>query len=322
MSALSLWGLDDTAEALYRTMLRNPSVDRAEALAGHMGLDTAQVEEALRALARAGLVDTHGDTVHAAPPSSALSKLVHDELRSLEERRAQVDAVRGELAGFAADHTLGQSHSWATLPFEVFSLDEAVSLVEDLQRSTTGEVLSCHQARRVELNSTAFNRLVEAQLREGRPMRGLYPLEILEDPRRHGWALEWLRAGERVRLVTKPMPSMAIFGDEYALVASPEGPPGGDLILVRAPALIGISRLLFDLAWNTAIPLEDPEQPGSSDHRRLLELLALGVKDEAIARHFDVSLRTVRRRVAELLAELGVESRFQAGLEGARRGLL
>jgi len=322
MSALSLWGLDDTAEALYRTLLRNPSLDRAGSLAEHLGLSAADVERILSALERAGLVGREGESVNAAPPSSALSKLVHDELRSLEERRAQVDAVRGELASFAADHTLGQSHSWSTLPFEVFSLGEAVSLVEDLQRSTTGEVLSCHPAQRVELNSAGFNRLVEAQLRDGRLMRGLYPLEILEDPRRHAWALEWLRAGERVRLVTRPMPSMAIFGDEYALVASPDGPPGGDLILVRAPALIAISRLLFDLAWNTAIPLEDPEQPGSSDHRRLLELLALGVKDEAIARHFDVSLRTVRRRVAELLAELGVETRFQAGLEAARRGLL
>lgn len=322
MSALSLWGLDDSAEALYRTLLRNPSLDRAGPLAEHLGLRVADVEETVRALERAGLVDRQGDTVHAAPPSSALSKLVHDELRLLEERRAQVDAVRAELASFAADHTLGQSHGWSTLPFEVFSLGEAISLIEDLQRSTTGEVLSCHPARRVEVNSTAYNMLVAAQLRDGRPMRGLYPLEILEHPRRHGWALEWLRAGERIRLVTKPMPSMAIFGDEYALVASPQGPPGGDLILVRAPALIAISRLLFDLAWTTAIPLEDPEQPGSSDHRRLLELLALGVKDEAIARHFDVSLRTVRRRVADLLAELGVETRFQAGLEAGRRGLL
>jgi DNA-binding NarL/FixJ family response regulator len=39
-----------------------------------------------------------------------------------------------------------------------------------------------------------------------------------------------------------------------------------------------------------------------------------------IARSLGVSLRTVRRRIAELLAELGVESRFQAGAEAVRRG--
>jgi DNA-binding NarL/FixJ family response regulator len=33
-----------------------------------------------------------------------------------------------------------------------------------------------------------------------------------------------------------------------------------------------------------------------------------------------MSLRTVRRRVAELIEELGAQSRFQAGVEAVRRG--
>jgi len=35
-----------------------------------------------------------------------------------------------------------------------------------------------------------------------------------------------------------------------------------------------------------------------------------------------LSLRTVRRRVAELMIELGVDTRFQAGAEAAKRGWL
>jgi DNA-binding NarL/FixJ family response regulator len=59
------------------------------------------------------------------------------------------------------------------------------------------------------------------------------------------------------------------------------------------------------------------------DERRLiLELLMLGTKDESIARQLGISLRTVRRRVAGLMDELGATTRFQAGLEAARRGLL
>jgi DNA-binding NarL/FixJ family response regulator len=48
----------------------------------------------------------------------------------------------------------------------------------------------------------------------------------------------------------------------------------------------------------------------------------LGAKDETIARQLGVSLRTVRRRVAELMDELGASTRFQAGMEAVRRGLL
>jgi len=38
-----------------------------------------------------------------------------------------------------------------------------------------------------------------------------------------------------------------------------------------------------------------------------------------IARHLGVSLRTVRRRVALLMDEAGVETRFQLGMAVARR---
>jgi DNA-binding NarL/FixJ family response regulator len=52
----------------------------------------------------------------------------------------------------------------------------------------------------------------------------------------------------------------------------------------------------------------------------LLGQLAAGAKDEQIARALGMSLRTVRRRVAEVTHELGAQSRFQAGVEAVRRG--
>jgi DNA-binding NarL/FixJ family response regulator len=62
---------------------------------------------------------------------------------------------------------------------------------------------------------------------------------------------------------------------------------------------------------------------GPDDLRRfLLEALGSGAQDEQIARRLGLSLRTVRRRVAELMEELGAQSRFQAGVEAARRGWL
>ena len=42
----------------------------------------------------------------------------------------------------------------------------------------------------------------------------------------------------------------------------------------------------------------------------------------ALLNQLGVSLRTVRRRVAQLMAELGAGTRFQAGMEAVRRGLL
>ena len=50
--------------------------------------------------------------------------------------------------------------------------------------------------------------------------------------------------------------------------------------------------------------------------------LAAGAKDEQIARTMGLSLRTIRRRIADLMIELGADTRFQAGAEAVRRGWL
>jgi DNA-binding NarL/FixJ family response regulator len=54
----------------------------------------------------------------------------------------------------------------------------------------------------------------------------------------------------------------------------------------------------------------------------LLRLLADGSKDEAAARALGVSVRTVRRMVADLMRRLDARSRFQAGILAQRRGWL
>ena len=84
--------------------------------------------------------------------------------------------------------------------------------------------------------------------------------------------------------------------------------------------------LLASALWDRAVapPWLCPRTPGVDGARRtalpLLVLMAGGAVDEQIARALGVSVRTVRRRIATLLAELGADSRFQAGAEAVRRG--
>ena len=75
----------------------------------------------------------------------------------------------------------------------------------------------------------------------------------------------------------------------------------------------------FDLAWRHAVPAPSLNGREAGGDPKLVELLELGMKDEAIARHLGVSLRTVRRRVAHLMAANGVDTRFQLGWALARR---
>ncbi|WP_084724905.1 LuxR C-terminal-related transcriptional regulator [Streptacidiphilus melanogenes] len=53
--------------------------------------------------------------------------------------------------------------------------------------------------------------------------------------------------------------------------------------------------------------------------RELLALLAQGLTDATVAKRLNMSLRTERRMVAELMRRLGASGRFEAGVKAARR---
>jgi DNA-binding NarL/FixJ family response regulator len=324
VSSLEVWGLDDVAETTYRAMLRNPDLDRDQ-LARHLDLEPALVAGAVDELLRVGLVTLAGAGLALASPATTLAALVHVELSELEERRSRLDAVRASLSGFAADHMVGQSRAWSSMPFELLSMDESFAAVEDIQRGTTGEVLSCHAAVNIEVDAPTYVDLVTHQLAEGRPMRGLYPTDVLTDPARLTYVRQWSEAGEDVRLMSQTLPTLAVFGTEVALVSSAWGGGSAGTLLVRAPALVALVRELFGQYWARGMPLPGLGSAAAATHdddvRAVLDLLQLGLKDESIARHLGISLRTVRRRIAGLMDDLGAATRFQAGMEAARRGL-
>jgi len=56
--------------------------------------------------------------------------------------------------------------------------------------------------------------------------------------------------------------------------------------------------------------------------REVLRLLATGATHQTVAHRLEIPLRTVRRRIAALMMQLGAISPFQAGAEAARRGWL
>lgn len=87
------------------------------------------------------------------------------------------------------------------------------------------------------------------------------------------------------------------------------------LLLVRDPAIVEVIAAYAEALWRAARPL-----PGeAAGWEPVLELMAQGLSDGAIAETLDLSLRTVRRRVAEAAEELGAESRFALGVAWAQR---
>jgi len=129
-----------------------------------------------------------------------------------------------------------------------------------------------------------------------------------------------------VRISSAPLPHETIILDRrVAILAGQPSPLGREYTVTTSPVLVGGVYSLFTAAWEAAIDLgaclrgEVPEL--APEDREILRALGAGLTDEAAARRLGTSLRTYRRRVAELMAALEVGSRFQAGVRAGELGL-
>ena len=164
-------------------------------------------------------------------------------------------------------------------------------------------------------------RLNQDLLAQGRfRQRTIYPMDIMETEAGRAWVRSFAAVGEEQRLSLGPPSEFSVF-DEHTVVAVAEwGNPASDYVVVRDPMVVAAFIQLFDRAYQRALPVAGEDEEDDDD-QRLLKLLGLGLKDESIARYLGCSLRTVRRRVAGLMARHGVQTRFQLGAAASAGGL-
>src|SRR4051812_40638866 len=115
--------------------------------------------------------------------------------------------------------------------------------------------------------------------------------------------------GEDVRLARR-VPIDLVVVDRRAAVL----PFTGGAVAVGASSLLDALVELCDRVWEAAAPL-DGDGPPDGEDRAILALVAIGLKDQAIARRLGMSPRTLRRRIARIMRALGADTRFQAGVE-------
>ncbi|MFF0156905.1 DNA-binding response regulator [Streptomyces sp. NPDC005263] len=160
--------------------------------------------------------------------------------------------------------------------------------------------------------------------------RKLYSLTVLADERDREALREMVAHGIQVRVAAAPFLQGTAFIDRRTMILTgPASPASGHrdrtYTMSTEPALVSGAYALFEAAWETATDLAAFLAPGrphiDAQARAVLRTLGSGMTDMAAARELGMSLRTYRRRVAELLVVLGADSRFQAGLRAGELGL-
>jgi DNA-binding NarL/FixJ family response regulator len=173
---------------------------------------------------------------------------------------------------------------------------------------------------------SAIAQRVRVPGQDGFTVRKLWSPLALTDEAQRARLRQLDEAGAQVRISSSPLPYETIILDRrVAILAGQPSPLGREYTVTTSPVLVGGVYSLFTAAWDAATDLgaylrgEVPEL--APEAREILRALGTGLTDEAAARQLGTSLRTYRRRVAELMTTLEAGSRVQAGVRAGELGL-
>ncbi|HCT78383.1 MAG TPA: transcriptional regulator TrmB [Micromonosporaceae bacterium] len=316
--SLSELGVSPDDERIYRLLLNQPNVTLAE-LVSVTGWQPPRMRRHVRSLEVLGLLTrtpTRPTRFTPAAPESAIEVLALQRQEAIERARAGASKLAEQFrSAMSHDHTpvtvvrgrpaIAQRFFQAqkATRHEVLILDRPPYVVEPVQQQHT-----------VQLDL----------LSRGVSYRTIYDEAALDTPEKLAQARHLAARGEQSRVLSGVPMKMVITDRSLALVPFILSTERETLVLQPSALLDGLVTF-FEMMWSKAIPLWTPGADTPSigqPEEQLLALLAAGLTDEAIARRLGVAQRTVERRMRRVMDKLGAETRFQAGLNASRLGLL
>jgi DNA-binding NarL/FixJ family response regulator len=126
-----------------------------------------------------------------------------------------------------------------------------------------------------------------------------------------------------------PVKMMIVDGQTAFLPLHSDRPGSPASVLVHRSGLLAVLIAFFEAEWDRGFPLRPgpgadelaESHPGDIDEldRQVLLLLLSGLTDQAIASQLALSVRTVHRRIRQLMHKARVDSRVQLGWVAARK---
>lgn len=321
-------GLDALSERVYRTLLAEPALDEA-ALAHALALSPAQIATAWDRLTELALLrESRQDPGKRYPVSldRCVSLLLQRKEAELEARRKEVAEGRAVVAAVAESAARRRSQTAVGVE-RITALDDIQALMESLGQAATTGICSM-------VPSVMSAEMLQAsrQLDEDLMAKGVTCKTLCHEGIRHNAAAlayeHWMIGlGAEVRTAAVlPMRLLIVDRSCAVLPFDPESRDEGAM-LVTAPGMVTALGELFDRFWEDAAPLtvapQVDEATGLTEgEAELLKILSTGLTDDAAAKRLGVSVRTVKRRMNDLMRRLEAGSRFEAGYRAAKRGWL
>jgi DNA-binding CsgD family transcriptional regulator len=329
-----LIGLDDVVLAAYRLWLRQEDLS-VEAVGATLGQPASTIRRIRDWLVETCLLQPSRDRpghLVAVHPEEPLDRLIDAQHTELLRRHERLLRARAQTSNFVSEFV--SSRSGLANGCDVTHVPDVDALQAELVTLLGGaerEVLAVRTRRVAERRAGEILPAWLDALRRGVVIRIVLPGPH-RPPEDGGPAGVVAGHGAQVRVADDDTGvDITVVDRRISLLHLASEVPASGGLLIRAPNLTGLATALFDRLWRASQPLPvadspeaaawDPGSGGPSEQERLLlRLLGDGVKDEAAARALGVSVRTVRRMIADLMRRLDARSRFQAGILAIQRG--
>lgn len=321
---LSAVGLDEFQESAYRTLVGLGAAEVPE-LARRMAVSEDETVRTLRLLERQGLAarsSARPGRWVAAPPSVALGALVTRRRHELEHAERAAAALAEEFRAVAAEpaaHDLVEVVTGASAVAHRFL---------QLQLGATTEVCALVTGRPAAVTGVE-NHAEEQAVERGVRYRVVIEREVLAGPTGPAQVADALSRDEQVRVADRVPTKLVIADRSLAMVPLTRRATEPAALMVHASGLLESLRELFESVWRQALPLRldgrgtprdaEPDGPDATD-LEILSLLLAGLTDASVAKHLDLGLRTVQRRVKRLMELTDSATRLQLGWHAHERG--
>jgi len=258
----------------------------------------------------------------AVEPTRAVDNAILAGQRQILEQYQALLRLRDEM------QTLQQTYRLSSEP-----LDEPHNLVRvltdrreigalsvELSLSAQHDVASLETAHFTRPPDPRTARVLPAEVVErGVRFRNIYARAVLDLPGAHQMLQASIETGWQCR-VYPDLPMKMVLIDERAALL-PLGRTGMEgALLISAPVILAALRMYFELLWDRATPIDGQSAKLTPEQGRVLRLVMTGMTDTAIARHLDISERTVRRHVGALMERLGASNRVTLAATAVREG--
>jgi DNA-binding CsgD family transcriptional regulator len=325
-------GLDTVCVQVYLMMHEAPDADSGQ-IAQRLGLQVSEVVDAIDDLAdltllRPGLAPSSRlRPVSIERGLHTLLRQQSDQLKAQSDSLALLQSAMKELLAARQAPLDALGH----VDIETLTGTEAMQTrLEELILRATDSMTSLQPGGPRPREHLEMARQFDEDLSQrGLRARTIYQNAVKND-RRNMEYVRWLDGlGVQVRFAPVVPFRLVLLDRDTAILVHRLATLPHEMFIVREPALLAPLFEYAELCWTASEPLvkfepRDPnaDAPPNSQELALLQLLAGGSTDEAAAKKLGVSVRTVRRMMADLMERLGATSRFEAGHRATQRGWL